>query len=101
MGAYDPWTFEMECHSMREYTPLRDLMMFCSGNRTKMFNLKANRDEMRLAIEGLRRGAPFSHNERFPLELWAVITNTAVSTLLEKMCSSMDLQLILKQTSSA
>jgi hypothetical protein len=34
---------------------------------------------MRLAIEGLRRGAPYGQNERFSLELWAGITNTAVN----------------------
>jgi hypothetical protein len=64
--------------------------MFVSGTRTKMFSLKANRDETRLAIEGLLRGAPFSQNERSPVEMWAGITNTAVSTLLEKLCSAMD-----------
>jgi hypothetical protein len=91
MGAYEPWTFEMELKSLREHVPLRDLMMFVSACRTKIFNLKAHRDEMRLAIEGFRRGAPYSRAERYPVELWACTTNTPISVLLDKMCTSMDL----------
>jgi hypothetical protein len=91
MAAYEGWTTELDLLTMHEFSSLPDLYYFVKDHRTKSFHRKAHRDELRIAIDSLRKGAPFDRKTRFPEEYWALMSNSPISTVLEKILTTMDL----------
>jgi hypothetical protein len=92
MAAYEGWTTELDLLTMHEFSSLPDLYDFVKDHRTKRFHCKKHRDELLRAINFLRKSAPFDREDRFPEEdFWALMSNSPISTILDKIVTTMDL----------